>query len=50
VESCAKWQNNFKFSKEEKDLTLGENAQQLFKFPSDFRKTPKLTNIDGLKE
>jgi hypothetical protein len=38
-----------KFSKEEIDLMLGGNAQQIFKIPDDFRKNPKLTNIDGLK-
>jgi predicted TIM-barrel fold metal-dependent hydrolase len=41
---------NVKFSKEEMEMVLGRNAQELFKIPDDFRKNPKMTNIDGLKE
>ena len=47
-EAVTKW--GMKFSKEEIDLMLGGNAQQIFKIPDDFRKNPKLTNIDGLKD
>ena len=43
-----KW--GMKFSKEEIDVMMGGNAQQMFNIPDAFRKNPKLTNIDGLKE
>ena len=47
-EAVTKW--GMKFSKEEIEMMLGKNAQQIFNIPDDFRKNPKLTNIDGLKE